>query len=149
MRRAGVVGRIGNDGGGRLVTEALEAAGVSFRLALDESLPTGTYVELDDAIVADPGASAALELDDERENQGATLGILEAGLRVERREKRRGVGVRRERLLVGTCLGVLLAEARDGLGDRLDAVRDRHDVLLSGAPCPIAPLTTGTMTMPT
>jgi sugar/nucleoside kinase (ribokinase family) len=32
-----VVGRIGRDADGRLVTEALEAAGVAFRLAVDET----------------------------------------------------------------------------------------------------------------
>ncbi len=62
--RVTVVGRIGSDGAGRLVAEALEASGVAFRLAVDDTRPTGTFVELGDTIVADPGANDALALDD-------------------------------------------------------------------------------------
>ncbi len=46
------------------MTEALEASGVAFLRAVDETRPTGTFVELGDTIVADPGANDALALDD-------------------------------------------------------------------------------------
>jgi sugar/nucleoside kinase (ribokinase family) len=62
--RACVVGRIGRDAAGRLVRATLEEAGVAFRLAEDESLPTGTFVEFGDSIAADRGANAALAIDD-------------------------------------------------------------------------------------
>jgi sugar/nucleoside kinase (ribokinase family) len=56
-----VVGRIGADAAGAAVRQALPNA----RLAVDPSLPTGTYVELPDGTVyADPGANAALSLED-------------------------------------------------------------------------------------
>ena len=62
--RVCVVGRVGDDGAGRLVRDALEAAGVECASSWTRSLPTGTFVEVGDSIVADPGASAALTIDD-------------------------------------------------------------------------------------
>ena len=62
--RVCVVGRVGDDGAGRLVRDALEAAGVECGLVLDAQLPTGTFVEVGDSIVADPGANAALTIAD-------------------------------------------------------------------------------------
>jgi sugar/nucleoside kinase (ribokinase family) len=62
--RVSVVARVGDDGAGRLVRDALEAAGVGYRLVHDEYLPTGTFVELGETIVADRGANAALALAD-------------------------------------------------------------------------------------
>jgi sugar/nucleoside kinase (ribokinase family) len=58
-----VVGRVGRDPAAAAIREAL--AGVEAGLAVDETLPTGTYVELADGTVrADRGANAALALDD-------------------------------------------------------------------------------------
>lgn len=62
--RAAVVGRVGVDPAGRLVTEALVAAGVEPLLARDEEVGTGTFVASGSAIVADPGASLRLAPED-------------------------------------------------------------------------------------
>jgi sugar/nucleoside kinase (ribokinase family) len=62
--RATVIGRIGRDGAGRLLREALREAGVEALLAEDMSLPTGTFLEAGDAIVADRGANVAFCADD-------------------------------------------------------------------------------------
>jgi sugar/nucleoside kinase (ribokinase family) len=59
-RRAAVVGRVGADAAAEAVRWALRAAGVEALLAVDERLPTGTFAEAGDAIVADRGANAAL-----------------------------------------------------------------------------------------
>ncbi len=59
--RAAVVGRIGADPAGRLVTDALASAGVEPLLARDAEAPTGCVVVVGGtSIVADPGASARL-----------------------------------------------------------------------------------------
>jgi sugar/nucleoside kinase (ribokinase family) len=59
--RAAVVGRVGADAAGRLVADALAAAGVEPLLALDEEARTGCVVVVGGtSIVADPGASARL-----------------------------------------------------------------------------------------
>jgi len=59
--RAAVVGRVGADAAGRLVADALTAAGVEPFLARDEQVPTGCVVVVGGtSIVADPGASARL-----------------------------------------------------------------------------------------
>jgi sugar/nucleoside kinase (ribokinase family) len=63
--RAAVVGRVGADVAGRLVTDDLAAAGVEVLLARDDDAPTGSVVLLGGAaIVADPGASALLAPED-------------------------------------------------------------------------------------
>jgi sugar/nucleoside kinase (ribokinase family) len=70
---AAVVGRVGADPAGRLVTDALAAAGVEALLARDVDARTGCVVVVGGtAIVADPGASGRLEPDD-------LPAILEAG----------------------------------------------------------------------
>ena len=62
---AAVVGRIGDDAAGRLVSDDLAAAGVELLLARDGVAPTGCVVVLGKStIVADPGASALLSPDD-------------------------------------------------------------------------------------
>jgi sugar/nucleoside kinase (ribokinase family) len=62
---AAVVGRVGTDPAGRLVSEALAAAGVDALLARDAEARTGCVVVVGGAsIVADPGASARLAPDD-------------------------------------------------------------------------------------
>jgi ribokinase len=59
--RAMVVGRVGADAAGRLVTDALAVGGVEPLLAVDERLPTGCVVVVGgSSTVADPGASAHL-----------------------------------------------------------------------------------------
>src|SRR5260221_12472681 len=59
--RAAVIGRVGADAAGRLVADALAAAGVEPLLALDEEAPPGCVVVVGGTpIVADPGASARL-----------------------------------------------------------------------------------------
>jgi len=62
--RAAVVGRVGSDPAAAAVRAELEAAGVETVLAVDEELPTGTFVETGEgdarAISADRGASARL-----------------------------------------------------------------------------------------
>ncbi|MGZ4419509.1 MAG: carbohydrate kinase family protein [Gaiellaceae bacterium] len=62
--RSAVVGRVGADPAGRLVTDALAAAGVEPLLARDEDVATGTFVASGSAIVADPGASLRLAPED-------------------------------------------------------------------------------------
>lgn len=58
-----VIGRVGDDPAGAAVRAALR--GIEMRLAVDEALPTGSFVELADGTVhADRGANAALTLDD-------------------------------------------------------------------------------------
>ena len=62
---AAVVGRIGADASGRLVTEELADAGVELLVALDAHAPTGCVVDFGGStVVADPGASARLVPDD-------------------------------------------------------------------------------------
>ncbi len=59
--RAAVVGRVGSDAVGRLVSDGLADAGVELLLARDETAPTGCVVVVGgSAVVADPGASARL-----------------------------------------------------------------------------------------
>jgi sugar/nucleoside kinase (ribokinase family) len=63
--RAAVVGRVGADPAGRLVGDALAAAGVEALLAHDVEARTGCVVVVGGtSIVADPGASARLAPDD-------------------------------------------------------------------------------------
>ena len=63
--RAAVVGRVGADPAGRLVTDALVSAGVEPLLARDAETRTGCVVVVGgNSIVADPGASARLAPDD-------------------------------------------------------------------------------------
>jgi sugar/nucleoside kinase (ribokinase family) len=62
---AAVVGRVGADPAGRLVADALAAAGVEPLLAFDTEARTGCVVVVGGtSIVADPGASARLAPDD-------------------------------------------------------------------------------------
>lgn len=61
---AAVAGRVGRDAAAAAIEHALAAAGVRSLLRADEALPTGTFVRVGDAIVADRGASAALTADD-------------------------------------------------------------------------------------
>jgi sugar/nucleoside kinase (ribokinase family) len=62
---AAVVGRVGADPAGRLVGDALAAAGVEALLARDVEARTGCVVAVGGtSIVADPGASARLAPDD-------------------------------------------------------------------------------------
>jgi len=62
--RAAVVGRVGADPAGRLVADALAAAGVEPLLARDGGVGTGTFVASGSAIAADPGASLRLVPED-------------------------------------------------------------------------------------
>ena len=55
-----VAARIGDDLGGAAIRHALEARDIRAVLAVDESLPTGAFVDLRGAIVADRGANDAL-----------------------------------------------------------------------------------------
>ena len=61
-------GRVGDDGAGRLVREALEERGVETALAVDPEAPTGTLLVLarrgERSMVADRGAAARLEASD-------------------------------------------------------------------------------------
>jgi sugar/nucleoside kinase (ribokinase family) len=57
---ATVVGRIGRDAAAAAIRQALADAGVAAALAVDDELPTGTYVELGDTVVASRGANARL-----------------------------------------------------------------------------------------
>jgi sugar/nucleoside kinase (ribokinase family) len=62
---AAVIGRVGADAAGRLVADALAAAGVEPLLARDEDERTGCVVVVGDtSIVADPGASSRLAPND-------------------------------------------------------------------------------------
>ena len=61
---ATVVGRIGADPAGELVSAALERAGVEARLARDPELTTGVAIALGSKVVAHRGANAALSRDD-------------------------------------------------------------------------------------
>lgn len=73
---AAVVGRVGADPAGRLVGDALAAAGVEPLLAFDAEARTGCVVVVGGtSIVADPGASARLAPDDlpETLDAGAVL----------------------------------------------------------------------------
>jgi sugar/nucleoside kinase (ribokinase family) len=71
---AAVVGRVGADAAGSAVRDALRAAGVEPRLAVDTELPTGTFLETrvggERSIVADRGANARLD--------GTDVGEIEA-----------------------------------------------------------------------
>jgi sugar/nucleoside kinase (ribokinase family) len=59
--RVAVVGRVGADAPGRLVTDTLAATGVEPLLAIDEAVPTGCVIVVGGtSIVADPGASVRL-----------------------------------------------------------------------------------------
>jgi sugar/nucleoside kinase (ribokinase family) len=63
--RVAVVGRVGTDAAGRLVTDALAAAGVEPLLAHDHETRTGSVVVVGGtSVVADPGASVRLAPDD-------------------------------------------------------------------------------------
>ena len=62
--RAAVVGRVGSDPAAAAIRDALGRAGVTAWLQEDPALPSGTFVEARDAIVADRGASAALAVTD-------------------------------------------------------------------------------------
>ena len=55
-----VVGRVGDDAAGRMLSAALGEHGVEARLAVDPDLPTGTIVTLEDGVRADRGANARL-----------------------------------------------------------------------------------------
>ena len=83
---AAVVGRIGADASGRLVSDELADAGVELLLVRDAHAPTGCVVVFGGStVVADPGASARLVPDDVPETlaAGAVLvsgySLLQAG----------------------------------------------------------------------
>lgn len=63
--RTAVVGRVGSDPAAGAIRSELEAAGVEAILAVDDELPTGTFVETgqgdERAVAADRGASARLQ----------------------------------------------------------------------------------------
>jgi len=67
--RVAVIGRIGADAAGAAIRAALAEAGVEPLLTVDERLATGSFVEAGagagKAVVADRGASASLNADDE------------------------------------------------------------------------------------
>jgi sugar/nucleoside kinase (ribokinase family) len=52
---AAVAGRVGDDPAAAAIEHALSRAGVDLWLAVDAQLPTGTFVQSGDAIVARPG----------------------------------------------------------------------------------------------
>jgi sugar/nucleoside kinase (ribokinase family) len=54
-----VAGRVGDDPAAAAIERALQRAGVSPLLAVDADLPTGTFVQSGESIVADRGANAA------------------------------------------------------------------------------------------
>jgi sugar/nucleoside kinase (ribokinase family) len=58
-----VVGRIGDDAGGRLITAELEARGVRAELSADAEAPTGTFLRQRGELTADRGANARLTSD--------------------------------------------------------------------------------------
>jgi sugar/nucleoside kinase (ribokinase family) len=66
--QAAVVGRVGDDPAASAIRAALDAAGVTALLAVDDEAPTGTFVEAgageDAAIATDRGASARTRADD-------------------------------------------------------------------------------------
>ena len=62
--RVCVVGRVGDDGAGRLVRDALEAAGVECGLVLDGQSPDGHFRRGRRLDRRRPGANAALTIDD-------------------------------------------------------------------------------------
>jgi sugar/nucleoside kinase (ribokinase family) len=106
-----LAGRIGADERGRAAEEALRAAGVETRLAVDQELPTGTCVVLvgpdgERSMVPDPGANDRLVGDDLPDNvlvegshlhlTGYTLvrdGSRAAGRAAIARARERGVSV--------------------------------------------------------
>src|SRR4051812_540800 len=57
---ATVVGRIGRDPAAAAIRQALSDAGVEALFAVDDELPTGTYLELGETVVASRGANARL-----------------------------------------------------------------------------------------
>jgi ribokinase len=59
-----VAGRVGDDPAAAAIEHALSRAGVDLWLAVDAQLPTGTFVQSGQAIVADRGANAALAAGD-------------------------------------------------------------------------------------
>lgn len=61
---ASVIGRVGADAAAGIVRDALAAAGVHARLAVDAEAPTGTAVAVGDSVAADPGASGRLAVAD-------------------------------------------------------------------------------------
>lgn len=75
--RTAVVGRIGADAAGRLVADALADDGVEDLLARDAGAQTGCAVVVgDDAVVADPGASARFAPEDLPESLEAQAVIV-------------------------------------------------------------------------
>ena len=70
--RAAVVGRVGSDPAAAAIRDGLARAGVEAWLSEDRERPSGTFVEAQNAIAADRGASAAFAIDD-------VPSVLEAG----------------------------------------------------------------------
>src|SRR5579884_2665882 len=62
--RAPVVGCVGDDAAGYAIQRELERDGIEAALAVDEAMPTGVALLLDDAVVATHGANAALRVDE-------------------------------------------------------------------------------------
>src|SRR5579884_423259 len=62
--RALVVGCVGDDAAGYAIQRELERDGIEAALAVDEAMPTGVALLLDDAVVATHGANAALRVDE-------------------------------------------------------------------------------------
>lgn len=60
-QRTAVVGRVGDDAGGRTIASELARTGIEALLEVDPELPTGTTVYVGDAVVADRGANVRLE----------------------------------------------------------------------------------------
>jgi sugar/nucleoside kinase (ribokinase family) len=58
---ATVVGRVGDDLGGRAIGTALEEVGVTAQLSVDPEAPTGTFLVVDGEVRADRGANARFE----------------------------------------------------------------------------------------
>jgi sugar/nucleoside kinase (ribokinase family) len=61
---ATVVGRVGSDPSGELISRSLEAGGITGKLARDSELSTGAAVALGTSVVAQRGANARLSLED-------------------------------------------------------------------------------------
>jgi ribokinase len=59
-----VVGRVGADAAAAAVRASLDDAGVEALLVVDGELPTGTFVQLGDTVVAARGANAGLRAED-------------------------------------------------------------------------------------